>query len=157
MAVQNLTLPSFPTFSTSAEVSALFTQWNKYKKRFTILCSAVGVTDDAQKLSMLLTYIGDDAYDIYEQIMPAGRHTLTEVFTAFDNHFKPQANSSYETYLFHQIRQRTDETIHQYYIRLKEHAGKCDFHDLNLAIKQQIELHTNNNKAAVPAADSAFK
>ena len=146
MAVKNLTLPTFPNFNVNEDVSTLFSSWGKYKKRFGILCTAIGVTDAKQKLSMLLTYIGDESYDIYEQIMPAPEHTLEEVFTAFDNYFKPQVNTSYESYLFHQLKQRTDETISQYYIRLKEQATKCEFHNVDIAIKQQIELSTNNNK-----------
>ena len=39
------------------------------------------------------------------------------------------------------------ETIHQSYIRLKEHASKCGFENkLKHEIKQQIILPTNNNK-----------
>ena len=146
MAVQNLTLPQFPTFNASEEPSNLFPRWEKYKKRFDLLCNAIGVTDQKQKLSMLLTYIGDETYEIYENITPATELTLAEVFTLFDEHFRPQLNVSYETYLFHQMKQRSDETIHQYYIRLKEQAVKCNFHCVDTAIKQQIELSTNNNK-----------
>ena len=69
MAVKNLTLPTFPVFDINEEPSKLYTSWKKYRTRFELLCSAVGVTEETQKLSMLLTYIGNGAYDIYEQIV----------------------------------------------------------------------------------------
>ena len=64
----------------------------------------------------------------------------------FDEHFKPQLNESYETYLFNQMRQKEEETIHQYYVRLREQAKKCNFHDIYKNIKQQIELSTTDGK-----------
>ena len=65
MAVKNLHLPNFPSFDTDG-ILTLAPRWNTYKKRFELLCSSIGVTDNKQKLSMLLTLIGDGAYEIYE-------------------------------------------------------------------------------------------
>ena len=88
----------------------------------------------------------DSTYEIYENVKPAGEQHYEEVIAAIDRHFEPQVNKSYETYLFHQMQQKQDETVHQYFIRLKEQAAKCDFHNTDKAIKQQIELSTANNK-----------
>ena len=85
---------------------------------------------------MLLTFVGDETYEIYENIMPPGDHNYADVLAEFDSHFKPQVNVSYETYLFHQMQQRVDESIHQYYIRLKEQGSKCTFTNVDTAIKQ---------------------
>ena len=63
-----------------------------------------------------------------------------------DNHFKPQVNESYETYIFRQLSQKHDEPIHKYYIRLREQATKCGFTDIDKSIKQQIKLSTVNSK-----------
>ena len=147
-AVPNLTLPQFPTFNPSAEDSStLFPKWQRYIKRFQLLCTAIGVKNDKQKLSILLTYVGDDTYEIYENLIPAEEEqTFQQVLQLFENHFKPQLNISYESYLFHKMHQRNEETLHQYYIRLKEQAVKCNFHSVDRAIKQQIELSTCNNK-----------
>ena len=54
MAVANLNLPGFPTFDLT-EKDTLKTRWNKYLKHFHTLCKAIDVTDDGQKLSMLLS------------------------------------------------------------------------------------------------------
>ena len=145
MAVANLNLPSFPTFDTT-EMASLPTRWKTYKQRFNLLCTAIGVKDDEQKLAMFLTYVGDNTYEIYQNVKPAGAQTFTNVIEALDKHFEPQVNKSYETYVFHNMKQNSDETIHQYFIRLKEQASKCDFHNTDKAIKQQIELSTNNKK-----------
>ena len=145
MAVVNLNLPQFPIFETD-EVSSIPSRWKKYKQRFALLCTAIGVTDNKQKLAMLLTFVGDSTYEIYENVKPAGEQNFDDVIAALDTHFEPQVNRSYETYLFHQMQQKQDETVHQYFIRLKEQAGKCDFHNTDKAIKQQIELSTINNK-----------
>lgn len=105
------------------------------------------VTDDKQKLSLLLTLIGDDAYEIYENILPQDTdHTFQQVIDAFNNHFKPQVNTSYETFLFRKMLQRTEESTQQYYVRLHEQAMKCDFTNIDTEIKQQIELSTNSSK-----------
>ena len=58
MAVANLNLPQFPTFETD-DVSSIPSRWKKYKQRFELLCTAIGVTDNKQKLAMLLTFVGD--------------------------------------------------------------------------------------------------
>ena len=148
MAVKNLNLPAFPPFCCSGEdTSILFSNWKRYIKRFNLLCDSLVVTDNKQKLSMLLTLCGDEAYEIYENIVPQDQDkTFAEVVQAFENHFKPQVNLSYETFLFRKMTQRDDETTQQYYVRLHEQALKCEFADKDKEIKQQIELSTNSSK-----------
>lgn len=104
MAVTTLNLPAFPIF----DVTEVTTRWKKYKRKFEILCTALAVTDEKQKLAMLLNYVGDDTFEIYENILnPEVEHTYKDVIEALDTHFEPKVNHSYETYLF---RLMTDET-----------------------------------------------
>ena len=134
MAVANLNLPAFPTFDLTKK-DTLKTRWNKYLKRFNTLCKAIGVTDDGQKHSMLFTYIEDEMYEIYENIIPVEEPTFTQVNAAFEAQFAPTSNPAYECYLFHQLKQQQDETIHGFYIRLKEQGQE-----------EQTELATCSNK-----------
>ena len=117
MAVKNLNLPSFPCFDVT-EVTTIVTRCSKYKKKFTLLCSAVGVTDNKQKLSMILTYLGDEAYDIYENLITPGDKTFDEVVTVLDTYFKPKSNINYETYVFRQLKQNTEETLNLHLSRI---------------------------------------
>ena len=61
MAVACLNLPAFTTFDLT-EKDTLKTWWNKYLKRFNALCKATGVINEGQKLSMSLTYVGNEMY-----------------------------------------------------------------------------------------------
>ena len=142
MAVANLNLPAFPTFDLT-EKNTLKMQWNKYLKRFNTLCKAIDVTNDGQKLLMLLMYIGNEMYEIYKNIITVEEPTLVQVNAAFEAHF---ALTSNKCYLFHQLKQWQDETIHDFYICLKEQGQKCGFTDLSLEIKQQVELATCSNE-----------
>ena len=112
MAVKNLNLPAFPPFNCSGEdTSVLFTSWKRYVKRFNLLCNSLVVTDDQQKVSLLLTLVGDEAYEIYENIVQQNEdRTFQDITTAFENHFKPQVNISYKTFLFRKMVKRSDET-----------------------------------------------
>ena len=145
MAVKNLNLPSFPNFDLG-EVDTISPRWKKYKQRFELLCTAIGVTEEKQKLAMFLTYVGDETYDVYENIKPSDTATFKEVIEALDKHFTPQTNTSYETFLFRNIKQNEGESLNEFYIRLREQAGKCGFDNTDLNIKQQIELSTNIEK-----------
>lgn len=65
----------------------------------------------------------------------------------FDDHFNPQTNTSYEIYIFRQMKQREDENIQQYFIRLKQQAQKCTFGaNIDIEIERQLEHSTNSNK-----------
>jgi len=134
MAVKNLNLPNFPTFDLS-ENETVSPRWRKYKQRFQLLCTAIGVTDENQKLAMLLTLVGEETYEVYENVKPNDDPSLLEAIEALDNHFNPQVNHSYEVYLFRNMKQRESETLNEYYIRLKEQSSKCDFTDTDLNIK----------------------
>ena len=126
MAISNLALPAFPQFS--LDECTISTRWIKYKKRFENLVLALNVQDGAQKKALLLNYLGDEAYDVYENLS-TGRpdETYDAVIALLDGHFSPQNNITYERYLFQNVRQNVDENIHQLYIRVKEQAVKCDF------------------------------
>ena len=121
MAVTTLNLPNFPIFDIT-ESTTIATRWKKYKRKFEILCDALAVTDDKQKVSMLLNYIGDDVFEIFENIrLPVGNHTYLEVITALDGHFEPQVNHSYEIYLFRMMKQLSEESTQQFYMGYTKH------------------------------------
>eukprot|EP00111_Clytia_hemisphaerica_P019096 TCONS_00056395-protein len=142
MAVKNLNLPAFPTFDLG-EVDTISSRWKKYKQRFELLCTAIGVTEEKQKLAMFLTYVGDETYEVYENVKPTDTG-FNATIEALDNHFTPQTNTSYETFVFRNLKQMDGEGLNEFYIRLREQAAKCGFENIN--IKQQIELSTNIEK-----------
>ena len=135
-----ITLPIFEKFSID-ETTTIASRWAKYKLRFGNLCKAIGVTDDGQKLAMLLHYIGEEVFDIYTNIfVPGTDETFANAVDVLDNHFKPKAHISYEICKFRNLKQQTDETTQQFYIRVKEHAMKCEF-DANLKKKLNNKLN----------------
>ena len=97
---------------------------------------------------MLLHYVGGEVFDIYTSLLTPGEEkTYENIIKLFDEHFNPKKNISYEVYKFRNLKQRVDESIQKYYVRIKEQAMKCDFKtNLKKEIKQQIELSTNSNK-----------
>lgn len=147
MAISTLNLPTFPKFDTD-DFTTISTRWEKYKKRFLNLCVALNVEEDKQKLALLLNYIGEEAYDIYDNLLvPGTDETFANAITIFDGYFSPKKNIDYEVYTFRKLKQQPDENIHQFYIRLKQQANKCDFGtNLDKELKQQIVLSTHNSK-----------
>ena len=63
-AVSSLHIPAFPSFSLD-ETTAIATQWVKYKKSIENIFVDLNVTNDSQKLRLLLNYVGEECYDIY--------------------------------------------------------------------------------------------
>lgn len=142
-----LTIPSFPKFDLD-DYNTISTRWEKYKKRFLNLCVALNVNDEKQKLALFLNYIGEEAYDIYDNLLVTGtEQTYDTAVALLDGHFNPKKNIDYEVYLFRKLKQEQDENMHQFYVRVKQQGNKCDFGaNLEKEIKQQLVLPTNNNK-----------
>ena len=129
------------------DYTTVSTRWEKYKKRFLNLCVALNVKEDTQKLALFLNYIGEEAYDIYDNLLaPEADKTFANAVEILDGHFNPKKNIDYEVYLFRKLKQETDESIHQFYVRVKQQANKCEFGDTVKEIKQQLVLSTNHNK-----------
>ena len=57
-----------------------------------IFFQAVGVTDDEQKPSILLTYLWDEMCKIYENIVAVEGPPFTQINAAFEAHFAPTSN-----------------------------------------------------------------
>ena len=81
MAIANLTLPSFTVFILD-DYTTISTRWNKYKWIFENLFIELKVTNDRQKKAFLLNYIGDEAYEVYENLTTGGE----DVITSLDRH-----------------------------------------------------------------------
>ena len=80
-----MNLPTFPTFDLT-EKDTFKTRWNKQVKRFNTLCRSTGVNNDGQKLSVLVTYIGDEMYGNYEHIVTKEISALTQVNADLEPH-----------------------------------------------------------------------
>ena len=142
-AAVNVSLPAFPQFDVE-EFSTVAVRWTKYKKRFENLCIALNVSNDRQKLAMLMNYAGERVNDIYDSLLGEQDETFENAIKLLDKHFKPQTNISVEIYNYRQMMQLSDEKLHQYYTRLRTQALKCDFKDqLEVELKRQIEHGTN--------------
>ena len=64
------------------------TRWKQIKKWFNILCDALTVMDNKQKLAMFLNYVGEEVY-VYENVLTEDNHTFNEVIAALSEHFVP--------------------------------------------------------------------
>ena len=89
---------------------------------------ALNVTNDSQKLALLLNYVGEECYDTYDNLLiRRTQESYSNAIRLFDGRFKPKSNISCEI-----------ETISKFFIRVKQQAVKCHFgENLNNEIKKQ--------------------
>ena len=109
--------------------------------------TTLNVTNDSQKLALLLNYVEEECYDIYDNLLiPGTQESYNNVIRLFDGYFKPKSNISYEIYTFRKIKQNVNKTISKFSIRVKQQAVKFDFgENLNNEIKQIMILATTSN------------
>ena len=56
---------------------------------------------------------------IYDStLVPGADENLANAIKLFDDYFNPKTNTSYEIYVFRNMRQKVDESVQQYFIRL---------------------------------------
>ncbi|KAJ1203527.1 hypothetical protein NDU88_007312 [Pleurodeles waltl] len=81
---------------------------------------------------------GKHIYRIAKTINEAEPKTHLTLIAALRMRFAPMVNVDYERFIFRQARQSADESIDMFYLRLKELATTCAFHNENDKIRGQI-------------------
>ena len=106
-----MALPNFYPFLIHSNEQSSSVRWRKYIDKFENLVCALDVHDDVRKKALLLHYIEDEAYDIFDSFSDEQKgvgsvnaegeaneyETLKHSFTTY---FTPKQNSTYEIYKF---------------------------------------------------------
>ena len=146
------TLPNFPAFKPHVDENSAGLRWKKWLERFENLLVALDISDDKKKKAMLLHYVGEETYDIFDSFtqeqkgvnatrLEGGQQIPNEFEVAknsLTNYFTPKKNVTYEVFKFRQASQQTNENIDSFYTRLRTLAQTCDFHDQDREILSQI-------------------
>lgn len=143
--------PNIPSISTFDEVagedrSTIGVTWEKWIDRFENYMGALDISDDTRKRKMLLHLIGPNSFEDFQ--------TFTETGTDFETakeklgaHFKPKVIVDYEISVFRAMKQKKNETIDQYNVRLQQQASRCDFGDgKNKEVKRHIVTTTSDSR-----------
>jgi hypothetical protein len=143
MAAQGL--PVFPPYKVSSDGAS----WKKWFAKFENMLRALDVTTDARKKAMLLHYVGEETYDIYDSFTNEqkgvgavdGDNRPNEYAVAtksLTDYFTPKKNTTYEVFKFRQATQNPGENIDSFCTRLRTLASTCEFHNAETEILSQI-------------------
>ena len=171
--------PCVPSFNVDGDKATLGVRWSEYIEGFEIYMVAIGMNDDERKKCMLL-HLGGQALQqltkTLDTIPPAGvnavladpnanppvaavaavpaKNVYTALKRALTEHFRPQANIELSRLQFLQAKQWANETLDQYFGRLRCLVTGCQFPDADGMIKSQIIRSTRLKKLRTAALEN---
>jgi hypothetical protein len=98
--------------------------WDNWIKRLENFLLAINVTSDARKRANLLHFIGPVSYEDFLTLPNTGQ-TYPEAKQALQDFFRPQINVEFEIANFRSLRQKSEETVDAYHIRLDVKIPRC--------------------------------
>ena len=133
---QVLDIQGLPHFHPKGEPNSLSVRW---KRALNLYVASKGVTNEGQKIALLLHSGGMELQETYYTLVPEDNETtFNDCLAALDNYFTPKVNVPFERYVFRQMQQTKGETIDQFVCRLHQKAISCDFAKVDEAIRDQI-------------------
>ena len=127
------------SFNPNGDSTALSSKWKVWKRAFNLYLISKNITNDQQKLALLLHTGGLDFQELYYSLVPeTEQKTYDEGITVLTNHFTPQCNEPFERHLFRQMEQKEGETIAQFVCRLRRKVANCNFHNVDECIRDQL-------------------
>ena len=126
-------------FNPSGDPTALSANWKRWIRAFNIFLCTKKITDNQDKLNLLLHTGGLNFQDLYYSLVPENQPmTYEESINILNKHMVPKSNESFERHLFRQMCQANGETIAQFVGRLRIKAATCHFHKIDEAIRDQL-------------------
>ena len=141
MMANNFVVPPIPFFDdfVGDEKTQTGPKWDKWIVRLENMMAANNITDDGQKRSVLLHYVGEKSFEDF-QLLPDTGDDYATAKTSLATHFKPQEFVEYAKAVFRAMRQEPGESIDTYYMRLKQQASMCNFGN-DAAIQTELKSH----------------
>ena len=138
-AKQILEVCGLPCFDPKGEPNSLSVRWKRWKRAFNLYVASKGVTNEGQKVTLLLHSGGIELQEIYYTLVSEDQDTsFNDCVAVLDNYFTPKVNVPFERHVFRQMQQMEGETIDQFVCRLRQKAISCEFPSVNEAIRDQI-------------------
>jgi uncharacterized protein (UPF0305 family) len=94
--------------------------------------------DYGEKRTLLLYQVGPEVYEIFKMLEEIETKDFKSAVKALTKYFGQDKNVIYQTYVFRQTTQGKEESIDEFYTRLRRLAKHCDFADAEFEIKMQI-------------------
>ena len=96
-----------------------------------------GITNECQKVDLLLHSGGIELQEIYYTLAPESEDNKIKL-TVLDGYFTPKVNVPFERHMFRQMQQNEGETMDQFVCRLRQKSISCEFANVDEAIRDQI-------------------
>ena len=133
-----MALPSFPPFAIADSETSTASRWKRWNAKLENLMLAMNITNEARKKALLLHYGGDELFDLIETFTDDQKQDYASLVSSLRDYFNPKTNVTFESFKLRQMTQSRDETVDQFYVRLKMQAQLCDFHDVEREILAQL-------------------
>ena len=136
---QILEVRGLPCFDPKGEPNSLSVRWKRWKRVFNLYVASRELTNEGQKVALLLHSGGIELQEIYYTLVSEDQDTsFKDCVAVLDNYFTPKVNVPFERHVFRQMQQMEGETIDQFVCRLRQKAISCEFPSVNEAIRDQI-------------------
>ncbi|CAB4039296.1 Hypothetical predicted protein [Paramuricea clavata] len=107
-----LEVGGFPCFDPKGDPNTLSIRWRRWKRAFNLYMVSKGVTNEQQKVALLLHSGGMELQELYYTLKPDSEDKyLQECLNALDAYFTPKVNVVFERHMFRQMQQKENETI----------------------------------------------
>ncbi|XP_055633425.1 uncharacterized protein LOC129773799 [Toxorhynchites rutilus septentrionalis] len=131
-------------------------EWRKWLKSFETMVRASRIDDEEWMKDLLLHFAGPNVQQLFDTLpelpdsgmrgplMNVDTYTpnmscYEEAVTRLNAFFLPKENTTYERHLLRQMKQRVDESIDSFTVRLRVQAERCGFGDkVEENVKDQI-------------------
>ena len=135
-----LEVRGLPCFDPKGEPTTLSVRWKRWKRAFRLYVASKGVTNQAQKVALLLHSGGMELQEIFYTLAPEdeAQNNFDNCLTVLDNYFTPKVNVPFERHGFRQMAQLQGETVDQFVCRLRQKAVACEFDKVDEAIRDQL-------------------
>ena len=145
---------SFPPFF-ETDPSSTSVRWSTWLERLENFFIIHRIKKGDEKRAALLHYAGEWVYDIFKSLPNRGDADDYESAKAcLNTYFQQTKNTDYEIFQFREATQRPDETINQFYARLRKLASTCEFQHPDPEIKSQIINRCHNQQLRIKAFET---
>lgn len=153
-------LTPFPPFDYDVDKTNAGSRWEKWLRKLENLFVGLNLKDEKRMRALLLHYVGDVVFDIYEAEKgdsPETYKATKEVLTAY---FAPKRNVQMEIFNFRTCTQKANQSLDEFVTELRQLAKNCEFVNTDAEILSQVIQHCKSSrlrKRALREPDKSLK